>query len=85
MLGSLSAGLLRLPGRLGSAAPVQQEVDAEETFGPLTLRNKGCRLPQGGMRWAGASGHQAGRWHLGNASLNNRKLAAVTDQDVKLP
>ena len=30
-------------------APVQQEeVSEEETFCPLTLKNEGCRIPQGG-------------------------------------
>ena len=34
--------LLQLEDRLGSSVPVQQEeVSEEETFGPLTLKNKG--------------------------------------------
>ena len=33
--------LLHLEDRLGSSAPVQQEEVSEETFGPLTLKNKG--------------------------------------------
>ena len=40
--------------RLGSATPVQEEeVSEEENSGPLTLKNKGYRILQGGMRQAG--------------------------------
>lgn len=49
VLGTLSEGLPRLSRGVGSAAPVQQEVPPEgETFGPLTLKKKGRRIPQRG-------------------------------------
>ena len=39
--------LLHLEDRLGSSAPVQQEEVSEETFGPLSLKNKVKSLSEG--------------------------------------